>query len=223
MPRILVLLALAVGLVFGSAFAQAVDVGVESAEVRQAITVEIPERYALHLTRDAWELDLNTLAEDIACYLVPKDVEFSFGTFKGYQKAWYEGVLELEPTALYPAMILDDDGNIAVGEDGKYKKGTLICFYQKLLQKFTNVPDWQLEVEFTANLPGFGNFQLMDYLADKMILNVWTNQISAGTSTDVDGTTGGWLDDILVEGFWFDGTEVANEYAITLAFTLTSQ
>jgi hypothetical protein len=59
MPRLLVLLALAVGLVFGSAFAQDVDVGVESAEVRQAITVEIPERYALHLTRDAWVLDLN--------------------------------------------------------------------------------------------------------------------------------------------------------------------
>jgi len=223
MYRTIVLLALAVGLVFGSAFAHDVDVGAENAEVRQAITVDIPERYALHLTRDAWELDLDALAEDIACYLVPKDVDFKWATFKAYQKAWYEGVLELEPTTLYPAMILDDDGNIAVGEDGEYKKGTLICFFEKLLQKFTNVPDWQLEVVFDSNLAGFGNFLLFDYLEDDIILNVGTNQINAFAFTDVLGTTGGWLDDILVEGFWFDGTEVANEYAITLSFTLTSQ
>ena len=223
MPRIVLLIAMVAGLVLGLAFAQDVDVDGESAEVRQAITLEIPERYALHLTRDAWTLDLDDLDEDIACYLVPKDVEFSFGQFKRYQKAWYEEELELEPTTVYPGMILDDDGNIAVGEDGEYKKGTLICFYKKLLQKFTNVPNWQLEVEFVSNLPGFGNFQLMDYLADTMILNVWTNQVAVGTSTDVAGTTGGWLDDILVEGFWFDGTEVAGEYAITLEFTLTSQ
>jgi hypothetical protein len=222
MQRILMLFALVAGLAFGSAVAQDVTIDGESAEIRQAITVDIPERYALHLSNDAWLLDLDNLDDDVACYLVPKDVEFDFLQFKRYQAAWYRGELALEPTSHYPAVILDEYGNVAIGDDGEYQKGTLVCFFQKVLQKFTNVPDWQLHVLFTADRAGFGNFQLIDYLDDLILLGVATDQASAFAFADRPGTTGGWLDDLLVEGFWFDGSEVANDYRIEVTFTLSA-
>lgn len=214
------------GLVFGLAVAAgAPDFVVgkdgEAAEIEQAINVAIPPRYALHLTATEWVLDLGNLTLDDACYLVPKRVTFGWRAFKDYVKAWHAGRLGLTRTTHYPAVILDNAGNIAVVGD-EYQKGTLICFFEKVLQKFTNVPDWQLEVLFDADYTGYGRFHFVDFLANRPI-------IPFGTSGDSElffwhderGTTGGWLNNTLVEAFWFDGSEVAGNYRIDLTFTLT--
>jgi len=215
----IILLSLVAGLAFGLAVAagepirEDVVFGVDEAEVKQDITVEIPPRYALHLTATEWVLDLADL-EGQACFLVPKNVGFKKGIFKDFQMEWLLGDLDLLPTENYPAFIQKEPG-------GEVRKGSLICLFRKVLQKFTNVPDWQLEVEFAADKAGFGYFLLSDFIDEWRFFTLGTRGTSADTSRDVRGTTGGWLDNTLVEGFWFDGTEVAGDYEITITFTLT--
>lgn len=228
MFRIILWLTLAAGLALASSPVTSddiddIDVEVDKAEVKQTITVEIPPRYALHLVTTDWVLDLGALTEDDECYLVPKGVRFGPTLFKAYQRAWFLGTLTLSPAAHYPAVILDESGNVAVDAQGRYRKGSLICFFSKVLQKFTNVPNWQLEVNFTTTRVGFGNFLLSSFLDGSRILTMWGSGTYFGGSTDRYGTTGGWLDSTLVEGFWFDGTEAAGDYDITVTFTLTEQ
>ena len=205
----------------------------QGVSVSEQITVTIPVRYALHLTEDSWVIDLaadpfpaaqsdwsvnsERLPEE-ACYLVPKAIK-NVDQLRAYLAKG--GVLK--PAYNYPAIHdYDDDGRISNDE-----KGTVLCLNKKILQKFSNNPDgWQLSVEVTSSdTDGFGVFGL----GDKVMPNGPADGFTTTTlpyGPDVvaqgQGTTGGWLDDLIVEGFWFDGTEAAGDYDITVTFTLSS-
>ncbi|WP_293174287.1 hypothetical protein [Oceanithermus sp.] len=234
---------LAIFLAFGLAFAaESVSSGEtweisgdgdSSVAVTETIVVKIPVRYALHLTQTKWVLDLsdppeapsdytfngdvqNPNAPASGCYLVPKSVT------SGQELASYlqDGGM-LKPIGTYPAIAdFDEDGKISDNE-----KGTLICVNHKTLQKFSNDPDgWQLKVSVSGNKDsGFGYFGMADHI---LPAGGWgffyTNAlpVSDQVVASGSGTTGGWLDDDIVEAFWFDGTEAAGDYTLTVTFTL---
>jgi hypothetical protein len=203
--------------------------GDDSVAVNETITVKIPVRYALHLTESSWELDLANPPEAAAdyvfnpndpvppgegCYLVPKKVK-NIDDLVDYAQAG--GVFK--PIGTYPAIKdFNDDGAIDENE-----KGTLICVNHKLLQKFSKDPDgWELLVAVTGPSDGFGYFGMADILpfgpggyfyTDS--LPVSDQQIASGS-----GPTGGWLDDRIIEAFWFDGSEAAGTHQFTVTFTL---
>lgn len=203
--------------------------GDDSVSVSETITVKIPVRYALHLTESSWELDLANPPEAAAdyvfnpndpvppgegCYLVPKAVQSVDDLIAYAQKG---GVFK--PIDTYPA-IKDYDGSGTIEAN---EKGTLICVNHKLLQKFSNDPDgWELLVNVTGPSTGFGYFAMADLLpfgpggyfyTDSMPVS--DQQIATGS-----GPTGGWLDDTIVEAFWFDGSEAAGTHSFTVTFTL---
>ncbi len=207
--------------------------GSDSVSLSETIRVTIPTRYALHLTETLWELDLSNppagsdyafsssepTAPENGCYLVPKYVA-SGNDLQGYL---YDGGI-LRGMDNYPA-IKDYNGD---GEISNDEKGTLICVHHKILQKFSNDPDgWKLLISVTngQNSPtsGFGYFGMADHVLPAGAwgyfytnsLPVTEQQVASGA-----GTTGGWLDDDIVEAFWFDGTEAAGDYELTVTFTL---
>jgi len=205
-----------------------------SVSLSETITVTIPIRYALHLTDTLWALDLNSppagndftfdinewAAPDDGCYLVPKTV-----TNGSELKAYLSEGKTLKGINNYPA-IKDFDGDGVITDS---EKGTLICVHHKTLQKFSNDPDgWQLLITVTGSpSSGFGYFGMADHVlpADSWGY-FYTNNLDSNPITDVvvasaaGATTGGWLDDDIVEAFWFDGTEAAGDYELTVTFTL---
>jgi hypothetical protein len=190
------------------------------AAVKEKVRVIIPRRYALHLTEDEWNLDLNNppLGDrdtGEGCFLVPKSF---LGTPQDALNAALSGTLR--PIAAYPAA-RDFNGNGKLEDD---EKGTLICLNTKILQKFSNDPvGWQLSVSVTgAPSSGFGYFVLADFISDMPMGGFATNSLPFGPAVVASGsgTTGGWLDDTVVEAFWFDGSELDGEYTIGVTFTL---
>lgn len=202
----------------------------DQAAVKEKVKVIIPPRYALHLTEDEWNLNLNSpLAAPgdytynpadpqppaEGCYLVPKSVK-TIDQLVSYVLGG--GVLR--PIDAYPAAKdYDGDGKLADNE-----KGTLICVNHKTLQKFSNDPDgWKLSVQVTGSpASGFGYFALGDFLGGSLVGGFYTNSLPYGPVVVASGPgpTGGWLDDLIVEGFWFDGTELDGTYTMTVTFTL---
>jgi len=202
----------------------------DQAAVKEKVKVIIPPRYALHLTEDEWNLDLNDPPEapgdyvydpdDPAlpgegCYLVPKAVK----TLTDLQNYLLAGGV-FRPIGAYPAA-KDYDGDGKLSDD---EKGTLICLNTKILQKFSNDPDgWQLSVSVTGTpSSGFGYFGLADLISMMPMGGFVTNTLPYGpvvVASDA-GTTGGWLDDTIIEGFWFDGSELDGTYTIDVTFTL---
>jgi hypothetical protein len=199
------------------------------AAVKEKVRVIIPPRYALHLTEDEWNLDLNNPPEapgpytydpdnpapPEGCYLVPKAVK----TLMDLQNYLISGGV-FRPIGTYPAA-KDYNGNGKLEDD---EKGTLICVNIKILQKFSNDPDgWQLSVSVTgAPSSGFGYFGLADFLSGMPMGGFVTNSLPHGPVVVASGmgTTGGWLDDTVVEAFWFDGSELDGTYTISVTFTL---
>lgn len=206
------------------------DSGSDTVSLSETIKVIIPTRYALHLTEDSWTIDLNNVPAanqdwslnsgydlpEEACYLVPKNVK----TVDDLRAYILDGGV-LRPAYNYPAIYdYNDNGKIDDTE-----KGTLICLNQKILQKFSNDPDgWELSVQVTSNSDsGFGVFGLGDRIMPEGPQDGFTTT-TLPYGPDVvasgQGTTGGWLDDLILEGFWFDGTEAAGNYEITVTFSL---
>jgi hypothetical protein len=203
------------------------DAGDGSAAVRERVRVVIPPRYALHLTEDEWDLNLNTPPEapgdwsyspanpvpPEGCYLVPKRVK----TMQEL-RAFIEDGGVLRPIGTYPAARdYNNDGRLSNDE-----KGTLLCVNHKILQKFSNNPDgWRLSVSVTGNpASGFGWFALADQ--HNLMSYFATNNLPSGPHVVAQGNgpTGGWLDDLIVEAFWFDGSERHGNYTIDVTFTL---
>ncbi|GLV46970.1 hypothetical protein TJA_01460 [Thermus sp. LT1-2-5] len=202
----------------------------DQAAVKEKVRVIIPPRYALHLTEDEWNLDLNNPPEAPGnyaydpnnpqppaegCYLVPKTVK----TIQGLIQYFNSGGV-FRPIGTYPAAKdYDNDGMLENDE-----KGTLICVNHKVLQKFSNDPDgWQLSVSVTGQpASGFGYFGLADYTNTTPMGGFYTNQLPVGPVAVAQGpgTTNGWLDDLIVEAFWFDGTELDGTYTLDVTFTL---
>jgi hypothetical protein len=201
----------------------------DQAAVKEKVRVIIPPRYALHLTEDEWNLNLNNPPQapgpytydpdnptpPEGCYLVPKAVK----TLADLQTYLQNGGF-LRPIDTYPAA-KDYNGNGKLEDD---EKGTLICINTKILQKFSNDPDgWKLSVSVTgAPSSGFGYFGLADFLSGMPMGGFVTNSLPHGPAVVAYGmgTTGGWLDDTVVEAFWFDGSELDGTYTIDVTFTL---
>ncbi|WP_038057613.1 hypothetical protein [Thermus amyloliquefaciens] len=202
----------------------------DQAAVKEKVKVIIPPRYALHLTEDEWNLNLNEPPEAPesytfnpydpkppaeGCYLVPKTVK-SPEDLINY--ALGGGIFR--PIGAYPAAKdYDNDGKLSDEE-----KGTLICVNHKILQKFSNDPDgWQLSVSVTGTpASGFGWFGLADLINYMPMGGFYTNSLPYGPVAVAQGSgpTGGWLDDLIVEAFWFDGSELDGTYTIDVTFTL---
>jgi hypothetical protein len=203
----------------------------DQAAVKEKVRVIIPPRYALHLAEDEWNLNLNnppeapgpyTLDPDNpappgeGCYLVPKAVK-TLTDLLNYAIAG--GVFR--PIGTYPAA-KDYNGNGKLEDD---EKGTLICVNTKILQKFSNDPDgWQLSVSVTGTPgSGFGYFGLADFLSGMPMGIFATNSLPFGPVAVASGSgpTRGWLDETVVEAFWFDGSELDGTYTINVTFTLS--
>jgi hypothetical protein len=212
----------------GLALADEYNVGADQATVTERINLTIPQRVALHLTEDEWVLDLNNpplgdLNTKEGCFLVPKGFQ---GSLQDALNAALSGTLK--PIAAYPAaQDFDGDGKL---EDGE--KGTLICLNQKVLQKFCNNRDGcelDLKVTRTSGGPTYGKLGVLEEAPD--ISHTRFVEIIPGGNDDGDPLEllkvlgqrlPGWLDDIITEAFWFDGTEMAGTYEFSFLFQLAA-
>ncbi|AFV75607.1 hypothetical protein Theos_0543 [Thermus oshimai JL-2] len=219
---------LALGLALANGPDDEYNVGDQQATVTERITLTIPQRVALHLTEDEWVLDLNNpplgnQATGEGCFLVPKDFE---GTLEDALEAALAG--DLRPMDAYPAAKdLDGDGTLE-----NHEKGTLICINQKVLQKFcNNGQGCELDLKVTRTLggPTYGKLGVKDIAED--IGHERFVEIIPGTNDDGDplellkvlgNRLPGWLDDLIIEAFWFDGTEVAGTYEFNFLFQLAA-
>jgi hypothetical protein len=204
------------------------NAGPDGATVKERINLKIPQRVALHLTEDEWILDLNNppLGNPVTgegCFLVPKGYN---GTLEDAINDALNGTLK--PIAAYPAaQDFDGDGKL---EDGE--KGTLICLNQKVLQKFCNNREGcELDLKVTRTLggPTYGKLGVREEAPD--INHTRFVEIIPGTNDDGDPLEllkvlgerlPGWLDDIIIEAFWFDGSEEAGTYEFNFLFQLAA-
>jgi hypothetical protein len=207
---------------------EAYNVGEVEATVTERINLTIPQRVALHLTEDEWVLNLNNpplgnLNTKEGCFLVPKGFQ---GTLQDALNAALSGTLR--PIAAYPAA-QDFNGNGKLEDD---EKGTLICLNQKVLQKFCNNREGcelDLKVTRTSGGPTYGKLGVREEAPD--INHTRFVEIIPGVNDDGDPLEllkvlgqrlPGWLDDIIIEAFWFDGTEVAGTYEFNFLFQLAA-
>jgi hypothetical protein len=207
---------------------EAYDVGEDQATVTERINLTIPQRVALHLTEDEWVLDLNSPPlgnpnTGEGCFLVPKGFQ---GTLQDALNAALSGTLK--PIAAYPAA-QDFNGNGKLEDD---EKGTLICINKKILQKFCNNREGcELDLKVTRTLggPNYGKLGVLEEAPD--INHTSFVEIIPGVNDDGDPLEllkvlgqrlPGWLDDIIIEAFWFDGTEVAGTYQFNFLFQLAA-
>lgn len=200
------------------------DVDEQQATVTERINLTIPQRVALHLTEDEWIVDLNNPAlgaDGEGCYLVPK----------GYQGTLEDAIADaldgnFEPINTYPAIKdLNNNGRIDEGE-----KGTLICLNKKVLQKFCNNRDGcELDLKVTRTLggPNYGLGGVVENAPDLQYSKfVQFNGQDDGDPLELlkvlNGRFPGWLDDLIIEAFWFDGSEVAGTYEFNFLFHLAA-
>ncbi len=205
---------------------EAYDVDEDQATVTERINLTIPQRVALHLTEDEWIVDLTnpTPGDDgEGCFLVPKGYD---GDLEDAINDALDG--NFRPIDTYPAA-KDYDG------DGKLKddeKGTLICLNQKVLQKFCNNGDGcELDLKVTRTLggPTYGQLGVVDEAPDighSRFVGIIPGVNDDGDPLELLKVLGkrlpGWLDDIIIEAFWFDGTEVAGTYEFNFLFQLAA-
>jgi hypothetical protein len=233
------ILVLILALSSGAAFAQTNNEFTEadrhpvSATVEQDIKVMIPHRFALHINQTRWDLDLDNAKHiEMFCRFVSKNhaakphVNAAFlvkELASGSPPAW------LVPATGFGYPAIDPNAGPDINN---YEKGYLFCFRGKVVQKFANDPDgWRLDITFSgAPLGGFGAFAI----ADRFVVPGTTASVFevSGTHTVANGqevldvglknsTTQGWLNNYITEGFFFDGSEVAGDYTLTVTYTLT--
>jgi hypothetical protein len=207
---------------------EAYNVGEVEATVTERINLTIPQRVALHLTEDEWVLNLNNpplgnLNTKEGCFLVPKGFQ---GTLQDALNAALSGTLK--PIAAYPAA-QDFNGNGKLEDD---EKGTLICLNKKVLQKFCNNGqgcELDLKVIRTSGGPTYGKLGVLDQAPDinhTRFVEIIPDVNDDGDPLELLKVLGrrlpGWLDDIITEAFWFDGTEVAGTYEFNFVFMLAA-
>ncbi|UZX15286.1 hypothetical protein KQ693_11765 [Thermus sp. PS18] len=196
----------------------------QQASLSERINLTIPQRVALHLTEDEWIVDLNNPMpgeNGEGCYLVPK----------GYQGTLQDAIAaalgdHFKPIDTYPA-IKDLNGNGKIDEG---EKGTIICLNQKVLQKFCNNGDGcELDLKVTRTLGGshYGLSGVVENAPDLQYTKfVQFNGADDGTPLELLKVLGqrlpGWLDDLIIEAFWFDGSEVAGTYEFNFLFQLAA-
>jgi hypothetical protein len=211
---------------------EAYDVGEDQATVTERINLTIPQRVALHLTEDEWILDLNDPPlgnpdTGEGCFLVPKGYD---GTLEDAINDALNGTLK--PIAAYPAaQDFDGDGKLENNE-----KGTLICINKKILQKFCNNRDGcelDLKVTRTSGGPTYGKLGVLEgavvpdfFPPLGRFVEIIPGENDDGDPLELFKLLGqrlpGWLDDIITEAFWFDGTEMAGTYQFNFLFQLAA-
>jgi hypothetical protein len=212
----------------GSALAQSNEVdggdnyGVSAiaATVTHEITINVPQRLALKMDASDWAIDLGNLSNGShGCYAMSKafitaseliggsdDVTAVFTKFLG--DTANHG---LDPATSYPAVDLEDDS------------GYIFCFASTKAEKFSNGGAWK----FSATLENAGNTDDTGF--------GWFGVSDNGLAPEVTNTAGGsvmelsagperikgWLETQVLEGFYFDGTELASKYDLQVTYTLT--
>ncbi|MPY66447.1 hypothetical protein F8S09_07020 [Deinococcus sp. SDU3-2] len=140
----------------------------------------------------------------------------------------------MAPQSSYPGIVFTG------GDRSKVEwKGPMICMNQKIVQKFSNAQGgWtfkaQLEGKTGGNVPaGFPTFMLGDQVADSSVKKVEmlynaANPTAARPTLQVSNTdlgsaktTGGWLDDHIIEAIVLDGNETNGVKEARVSFTLT--
>lgn len=200
----------------------------DQAAVKEKVRVVIPPRYALHLTEDEWNLDLNSpplgdLNTKEGCFLVPKGFQ---GRLEDALNAALSG--KLKPIGAYPAA-KDFNGNGKLEDD---EKGTLICINTKILQKFCNNREGcELDLKVTRTLggPTYGKLGVREEAPDinhTKFVSITPGVNDNGTPLELlkvlNNRLPGWLDDTITEAFWFDGSEVAGTYEFNFLFQLAA-
>lgn len=238
-PILALLLALSFTLAQGTNF----SVSATQASVNQQINVAIPNRLALHVDTPVWNLDLSSTGNipNNYCFAFTKThaaaAETMWDTVGANAMAAVQGATSAQealdalsaymlsgwvPRATsYPVVDVNSDGQISGDSD----KGYLICLFAKIVQKFANGDGWLFEASLNgAPDGGFGVFGMADLMGGTY-QNGFITTAADGTAHELasgSGTTGGWLDDVVLEGFYFDGSEVAGTYNLTVNYTLTN-
>lgn len=223
-------------------------IGDKSASADQSISVKIPARVAVHVDTPSWNLNLNSMDNE-ACFAISKVWATNFGTaadaftmianlaagaltaemtdWATAKDALLSTVEDYAPEGIaftnrYPAVDIDGDNYVSGNND----KGYVVCLFGKVVQKFANTP-WtftaSLNASNSAKQTGFGHFGMADIVGGTLYGSFVTpvaDGTSHGLASDTKRTPG-WLDDYILEGFYFDGTEVADTYELTVTYTLT--
>lgn len=219
------------------AFAQGKDEikvgGEKGISVNERITVHIPPRVALHIQDNHWDLSLKGELNawnpkgHTGCLLVPKSQQYGVTNAHELRKRAYYGPERFS----YPAFISDRDGGVAMHDKLGWLKGGLVCQNTKVIQKFANSDGWVFTVSAPEMPTTVGKFFIGEYIdaAPGQIADAHANPqevyadgpFKGHLLAKGNGTTHGFLDDIIYEGFYFDGTEMAGNYDFNLVFTLT--
>lgn len=141
---------------------------------------------------------------------------------------------DADPVTGYPGLEFGPEGEVIW-------KGPIMCTFQKIVEKFTNSTSWTFSAQLTGQ-PGFPTMYVADHLTDPNAVNnspaINVFPTIAGGLANSNGvllplngpvqpllngttTTGGWLDDNLLEVLVFDGSEVAGTTNGTVTFRLT--
>lgn len=222
-------------------------VGTRLARADQDIEVTIPQRLALHIDTDEWNLDLGNIGGGgEACFYVSKsDVagwkdgwahhfwqmtnDFASNGGAVEDNGWDNHAKEVlsklyggMDAKTYPAVDFGGDGRVSGDDD----KGYMVCYFGKIVQKFSNV-GWVFETALHARggapQTGFGQFGIADIMDGHVVGQFTTKTANSVAHALAKGDhTNGWLDDFIVEAFYFDGTEKAGSYDLHVSYTLTA-
>lgn len=114
-------------------------------------------------------------------------------------------------------------------------KGPIVCFNRKVVEKFANgSKGWEVNISAKNVSAGFPTLILGDRVANtgyKAVTKLYdaSNKASASltfSNSSVPGmgmTTGGWLDDHILEALVFDGNETAGTKSADVVFQLTGK
>ncbi|GGL78746.1 hypothetical protein GCM10010840_15740 [Deinococcus aerolatus] len=114
-------------------------------------------------------------------------------------------------------------------------KGPIVCFNRKVVEKFSNGANgWNVSIRVNPGVTaGFPTLIVGDRVAGTTFRKVETLYNAAAnpaayktlsftnTEAGMGKTTGGWLDDYILEALVFDGNETAGSKTADVVFTLT--
>ena len=177
---------------------------------------------------------INQRSDIIRSLVFPAQTNFSGGAQVGGSNT---ADFVSTPVSSYPGL--------EIGEGGVLWKGPIMCVYQKIVEKFSNSTSWAFTAQLNAQ-PGFPTMYVADHLTDVAAVSnspaITVRPVIDGGLANSNGvrltgpndlglphtllfstttTTGGWLDDNLLEALVFDGSEVAGTYNGTVTYRLT--
>lgn len=223
-----------------------------NATVSECVTISVPGVVALHLHETSWTLNLANLGStetpgQTQCYragnhdsATGRDVLYDIsGALEG--ATWSgDGVADANnpysfvgtaptfggtdgakmlPVNSYPGYVADEAGNVLW-------KGPIVCFNRKIVEKFSNSANgWTFTAGLGNATSGFPDMLIGDIVAGSTsatFATLKTSDTSAHTLATGTGSTGGWLDDYILEGVLFNGSEQAGTQSANVVFQLTS-